>query len=215
MEKCFEFLFLSSIRLSLRSNAGQRTAMANAYSNEAFRAIVDHLTAKYRPFHEGLVVWDGEPTDEEVPDYNLKIPPWICQPYYRIPPAEHKQKLEEKQKEAETKVKQRYFDKEGNAISRKHMKKLKRLEKRAKVKIERHGELCVLANCDNTRGLKCAFEFCRVCCRKKCYHETLNCPGHKVYIKDKRERAKLLDEQKKMKTNDDGDDVMEAESECS
>lgn len=187
-----------------------------AYSFEAFRAIVNHLGDKYRPFHEGSEVWDGEPTDDEVPDFNLKLPPWICQPYYRIPPAEHKQKLEEKQKEAETKVKQRYFDSEGNAISRKHMKKLKRLDKRAKVKIERHGELCVLAECDNTRGLKCLFKFCRVCCRKKCYIETMNCAGHKVFIKDKRERTKLYEEQQqKTKTNDDGEHVMEAESVCS
>lgn len=191
--------------------------MAMAFTIEAFREIVSSLAEKYRPFHEGLAVWDGgEPTEDDVPDYNMRIPPWICQPYYRLPPAEHKQKLEEKQKDAETRVKQRYFDKEGNAISRKHMKKLKRLERHAKVKIERHGELCLLFDCDNTRGLKCVFEFCRICCRKKCYHETLNCAGHKVFIKDKRARLKLHDErQKKMKTNDDGEHVMEAESERS
>ena len=186
--------------------------MATAYTIESFREVTNYLASKYRPFHEGEAVWDGEPTDDYVPDYNLKIPPWICQPYYRMPPAEHKQLLEEKQKAAEHRVKQKYFDKEGNAISRKHMKKLKRLEKRAKIKIERHEELCTHVECDNTRGLKCTFDYCRVCCRKKCFNDTLNCSGHKMFIKDKREKAKLREEQEqKTKTNDNGGYDMEAE----
>lgn len=183
--------------------------MAIAYTIEAFKEVVNRLADKYRPFHEGEAVWDGEPTDDYVPDCNLMIPPWICQPYYRMPPAEHKQLIEEKQKAAEKRVKQKYFDKDGNAISRKHMKKLKRLEKRVKVKIERHEELCVMPECDNTKGLKCEFNLCRVCCRKKVFVENLNCAGHKMFIKDKRERAQ--GNQEKMKTNDDGEHVTEAE----
>lgn len=185
--------------------------MATAYSIDSFREVVNRLGDKYRPFHEGAAVWNGEPTDDYVPDYNLTIPPWICQPYYRIPPEEHKQKLSEKQKAAEHQVKQKYFDKEGNAISRKHMKKLKRLEKRAKVKIERHEELCIMVECDNTRGLKCEFNFCRVCCRKKCFDDTLNCSGHKVFIKDRKTKAQSYEELKKLNTNDDEEHVMDVE----
>lgn len=181
--------------------------MASSMTIEAFREVVNSLRNKYLPFHEGEAVWDGEPTEDFVPDYNLTIPPWICQPYYRPPPAEHKQMLEVKMKAAEQNRKHKYFDKEGNAISRKHMKKLKRLEKRAKIKIERRGEMCEL-DCDNTRGLKCEFNLCRICCRKKCFDDSLNCSGHKLFIKDKRERGKQLDA---MKTNDDGGLVMEAE----
>ena len=159
-------------------------------------------------FHEGEATWDGEPSENDVPDYNLKLPPWICQPYYRMPPEEHKQKLEEKQREAEQRVTPKFFDKEGNAISRKLMKKLKRLEKRANIKIERHGELCKM--CENTRGLKCDFNLCRICCRKKCFDDTLNCSGHKVFIKNKKERAKIYGNEK-IKTNDDGNHVMDVE----
>jgi tRNA-dihydrouridine synthase 1 len=187
--------------------------MAAALLFDEFRDVVRNLEAKYRPFHEGEAVWDGEPTDDYVPDYNLKIPPWICQPYYRPPPAVHVALQEEKQKAAEQReIKHKYFDKEGNAISRKRMKKLKRLEKRAKTKIERHGELCVMEECDNTRGLKCVYEYCRVCCRKKCFVDTLNCSGHKVFIKDKRDRKQQKHEKQKMKTNDDGEDDMEVET---
>lgn len=186
--------------------------MATAYTIESFREVVNHLAAKYRPFHDGEAAWNDETTDDFVPDYNLKLPPWICQPYYRIPPAEHKQLLEEKQKAAEKRVKQKYFDSEGNAISRKHMKKLKRLEKRTKIKIERHEELCAMSDCDNTRGIKCDFKFCRICCKRLCHSDTLNCLGHKMFIKDKRAKAKLYEEnKKKMKTNDDGERAMELE----
>jgi tRNA-dihydrouridine synthase 1 len=157
--------------------------MAISLTIKSFREVVNSLAEKYRPIHEGEIVWE-----DFVPDYNMKLPPWICQPYYRLPPEQHKQKLEQKQRDAE-KTKKKYFDKEGNAVSHKRLKKLKRLEKRAKIKIERHGELCIIPECDNTRGLKCHFSQCRICCRKKCYNEILNCEGHKFFIKDKRERA--------------------------
>lgn len=186
--------------------------MAIAITFEAFREVVNHLATKYRPFHEGEAVWDGEPTNDDVPDYNLKIPPWICQPYYRMPPEEHKQLLEVKQKAADQRVKERYFDGEGNAISRKHMKKLKRLEKRAKIKIERNEELCTMPDCDNTRGTKCEFSICRVCCRKKCYVENLNCSGHRVFVKSKRDKAQHYERLKQQQQpNDDKEQVMQVE----
>lgn len=168
--------------------------MAVSYTIEAFREVVNILTEKFRPCHEGKSIWNEELDGEEELNYNLKIPPWICQPYYRLPPDEHKQKLEEKQREADMGLKQKYFDKDGNVISRKRMKKLKRLEHRAKNKVERFGELCIMMNCDNTRGLKCDFAYCRICCRKKCFKEILNCSGHKIFIKDRRDKITSCDE---------------------
>lgn len=184
--------------------------MAVAVTYEAFREVVNCIREKYRLFHEGEAVWDGEPTEDDVPNYDLKLPPWICQPYYRMPPEEHKQMLEEKQKAAEQRVKEKFFDKEGNAISRKLMKKLKRLEKRAKGRSDRHEEICTMIDCANTRGLKCDFNLCRICCRTKCFEDTLNCSGHKVFVRNKKKRAKLYEEEK-TKTNDDGEHVMDVE----
>jgi tRNA-dihydrouridine synthase 1 len=168
---------------------------------EAFRAIIGQLRNKYLPVHEGVVVWDGENVNNNDPDYNMNLPPWICQPYIRPPPAEHKQMLAEKQEAAEKCPKPKFFDKEGNAISRKRMKKLKRLEKRANIKIERHGELCTMSTCDNTRGLKCDFNYCRLCCRKKCFNDATDCLGHKLLAKGKRKRLVGIDD-KEMKTYD-------------
>jgi tRNA-dihydrouridine synthase 1 len=171
---------------------------------EAFRAVVNHIRDKYKPFHDGDAVWDGEPSEDYVADYNLRIPPWICQPYYRTPPDEYKQMLEEKQKAQEDRPKPKYFDSEGNEISRKRMKKLKRLEKRVKIKIERHQELCSVKKCDNTRGLKCEFNLCRICCRKKCFDDNLHCSSH---LRTKRERAVEDFMEDDEKTNDDGEHV--------
>jgi tRNA-dihydrouridine synthase 1 len=187
--------------------------MAQAMTIEAFREVVTQIRDKYRPFHEGEAVWDGEPSEDFVPDYNLRIPPWICQPYYRPPPAEYKQMIEEKQKALEHEPKKKYFDKEGNEVSRKRMKKLKRLENRAKIRVERRKELCNVAKCDNTRGLKCEFSLCRICCRKKCFDDALHCSGH---LKTKREKAEHMEVEEetlaeKMKTNDDGAHVGDVE----
>lgn len=176
-------LTVSMSRLLLKSNFKEREDMALAHSNDEFRAVVNRLAEKYKPIHEGTLTWYGESDSDEseVYDCNLKIPPWICQPYYRLPPEEHKQLIEEKARLAETREKKQYFDKDGNAISRKHMKKLKRLERRAKVRSERQVDICEDDKCANTKGLKCEYNLCRHCCRNRCFEELINCHGHKIY----------------------------------
>lgn len=148
------------------------------------------IEEKYLPFHLGEKPWIDE---EEIVDYNLKIPPWFCQPYIRIPPEEHKQKLEEHQKwlDDPNRIKRQFFDNEGNEISRKKMKKMRRRERRPQKgeKSDRHDELCSKEDCANTRGLKCEYILCKSCCRDKCYSTNLDCKGHKIFIKSRREKA--------------------------
>lgn len=174
-------------RLLLKSNFEERDNMSLAHSNTDYRAVVNRLAEKYKPYHEGIKPWHDESKDEKTDseeleyDCNLKIPPWICQPYYRLPPEEHKQLIEEKARLAETREKKQYFDKDGNTISRKHMKKLKRLERRAKVRSERNAEICGEEKCANTKGLKCEYNLCRHCCRKICFEKLTNCHGHKIF----------------------------------
>lgn len=185
--------------------------MAVSITIEGFREIVKSLSEKHRPHHEGEVPWEEEMNGDEVRDYNLKIPPWICQPYYRLPPDEHKQKLEEKQREAESGLKEKYFDQDGNVISRNRMKKLKRLEHRAKAKVERFGEICCVMYCQNTRGLKCDFAYCRICCKKKCHKEKLNCSGHKLFVTRDKNRGSADSNQLQQSTvADESINVMES-----
>jgi tRNA-dihydrouridine synthase 1 len=186
--------------------------MATAYTLDDFRAVINRLADKYRVYHEGLLPWAGEPQcDDYVPDYNLHIPPWICQPYYRLPPEKHKELMQEKVKLAEKREKRKFFDRDGNAISRKHMKKLRRIEKHAKVRMERNGEICVFADCGNTRGLKCDYNLCRHCCRKKCKKETVECVGHKKIQKIRAATTSTMTMRNVMEQAEDDRQLMEAD----
>lgn len=90
---------------------------------------------------------DDKATEER--DYNLRLPPWICQPYIRMEPEEHIKLVAEKQRIAEDpeRSKQKYFDDEGHEITRKKMKKLRRASRRPNArgmrrKAERKLPLC-------------------------------------------------------------------------
>lgn len=126
--------------MNLKSNGPLREQMATSHSVADFRAIVKQLEAKYEPFHEGLQRWTGEETNTEQPPesepdqptYNLALPPWLCQPYIRAPPEVHRQKMVDSARAAAdpNREKRIFLDSDGNEISRKKMKKMRRVERR-------------------------------------------------------------------------------------
>lgn len=175
--------------------------MAVARDLESFRNVVNKIAEKYKPIHEGLIVWDGEPqSDDYVPDYNLKIPPWLCQPYYRKSPEERdrekKMETEVMEEDSKTEVKEKkkkqYYDREGNVVSKKHLKKLKRLEHKARVKRDRRDVVCQADECTNTRGQKCLSKLCKVCCKAKCFDEKISCVGHSIKQADQQNEENNL-----------------------
>ncbi|XP_035781098.1 tRNA-dihydrouridine(16/17) synthase [NAD(P)(+)]-like [Anopheles albimanus] len=249
--------------MHLKSNTALREELAVCRSVAEFRAVVVELQKRYQPYHDGLLKWTGEEEEQlkqsedavadepasAQPDFNLRLPPWLCQPYIRIPPEAHRQKLAEARRLAEdpTREKRQFFDVHGNEISRKRMKKMRRVQRRPKnrnrnaqkndgqpvsnegeenadeeddqpedheaeeiqvgtqvrLKIsiaEMNGrrrrsfdELCKnVTTCTNPMGLKCEHRLCKTCCRSKCYREDLDCPGHKIRIKSRRDKAKAL-----------------------
>ncbi|RLU16426.1 hypothetical protein DMN91_010494 [Ooceraea biroi] len=128
-----------------------------------------------------------------VHDYNLELPPWLCQPYVRELPQEHAQKLQEG-----TPQKREYRDEDGNEISRKRSKKLKRIARRpnrATAVPKRSSDRC--HDCPNPLGFKCEYKLCRQCCRNKCYIENLDCPGHRNLTKTRRQMAKEFEAKRK------------------
>lgn len=123
--------------------------MAVAQSIEQFRDCVDRLKAKFEPYHNGDKVWCGE---TEPQDFNLSLPPWICQPYIRMEPEKHIERMAEKQRHANdpAREKNEYFDDDGQQISRKLMKKLKRSSRRSNSDQIRKKEPRILELCSRT-----------------------------------------------------------------
>lgn len=154
------FLLVHShrFRLTIKSNASVREEIAASRSNEQFHESIAKLKAKYEPYHLGQAIWIEEPTaqDESSADaiesnYNLNLPPWICQPYIRMEPEKHIAKCAEAQRLAAIpdRPKTEYFDANGKQITRKLMKKLRRRGRKPqslRERVERRLELC---NCGN------------------------------------------------------------------
>ncbi|XP_066586945.1 uncharacterized protein [Prorops nasuta] len=172
--------------LCLAENQKERQNLATNSTMESFRNVVKALRDRYRPYHEGHILWQPDKGD-----YNLKLPPWLCQPYIRDSPQEYIEKLEAKKNDAENlDLQKKFTDEEGNEISRKRMKKLRRVSRRPNQKtvtVKRGSLLCTL--CPNPLGLKCDYKLCRQCCRNQCYKENLDCKGHRNMTKTRRQMA--------------------------
>lgn len=80
--------------LSLPENNELRIKLGSANTLQAFKNIVVEIRDIYSPYHEGKLKW--EQTTEEG-SLNMVLPPWLCQPYVRIPPDEHLKKIEDHQ----------------------------------------------------------------------------------------------------------------------
>lgn len=137
--------FFYSFRLNLKSNNDIREIAATGQTLGEFKSVVEKLREKYQPIHEGEILYVNE--FESFNDFNLTIPPWLCHSYIRIPPEEHIQKVSEKIKISEdpNTIKRIYLDDEGKEISRKRMKRLRRVKRRPdkpEGKHDRTGELC-------------------------------------------------------------------------
>ncbi|XP_037957616.1 tRNA-dihydrouridine(16/17) synthase [NAD(P)(+)]-like isoform X2 [Teleopsis dalmanni] len=187
--------------MNLRPNSDLREELALANQIEQFRNVVSKIQKKYECYHNGEQTYEQEEMDpnvlQQVEGQNILLPYWLCQPYIRIPPETHKQIIAEKAKLAEdpNRIKRHFYDNEGNEISRKRMKKLRRRMRRPHNPDGQHDrnlESCEL--CTNPLGFKCPYRLCRICCRDKCYTENCDCVGHKILIKSRRAKAKFFEE---------------------
>lgn len=155
-------------RLNLKRNVAIRQVIAISHTVPEFRRAIDQLCAAFEPFHNGTETYVEEDGDNgATKDYNLSLPPWICQPYIRMEPDEHIKLLAVKQKLAEdpARVRQEYFDDDGRKISRKLMKRLLRTSRRPNAhglrrKEERSVPLCSrIEDCDNPMVKLTLFQF--------------------------------------------------------
>lgn len=178
--------------LNLDCNSALRESIAVSHEVAVFRETVQKLQAIFQPYHEGRARFDEPRTS-----FDVTLPPWMCQPYIRVEPEEHKRVLAEKCLRSEDPERERtvYRDDEGNPISRKLSKKLKRAIRRPNyvrnlLRRAQAMQLCTNAKkCGNPVGLKCDLVMCRLCCRTKCYAERLQCLGHKFLLEKREQRA--------------------------
>ncbi len=183
--------------LQLKMNFDVRDVIAKGSSLEQFRGGLLVLKDRMMPYHAGEKVWT-EP--EEQKKYKLKYPPWICQPYVRPPPEEHQKKLEENRQKEKLKLsnqenKRSVSDKHaGEELSRKKQKKLDKNPHKQFPNGRKNCKLCL--ECPNPCGTKCERELCKKCCKHKCFREELDCEGHKIKVKSKREAARRHREQR-------------------
>ncbi|KAF5304014.1 hypothetical protein FQA39_LY01799 [Lamprigera yunnana] len=180
--------------LSIPSNNSLRMDLGAANTHDDFKRIVYCLMNMYVNYHEGLKKWEHTTAEGT---QNLVLPPWLCQPYVRNPPEEHIKKTTEAESCVENK--RQYEDSDGNPISRKRMKKLRRIarrpEKSESVQTHRSLEKCQL--CVNPLGTKCEYKLCKKCCRDKCFIENLNCEGHRILVKARREMAQFYSKKRR------------------
>lgn len=140
-------------RLNLKCNATIRQDIAISHTVAEFRKCVDELREAFEPFHNGTDTYvEEESGDGTAKDYNLSLPPWICQPYIRMAPNEHIKLMAVKQKLAEDpeRVREEYFDDDGQKISRKLMKRLRRSSRRPNAKGLRRKEERSIPLCSRT-----------------------------------------------------------------
>lgn len=195
--------------LNLDRNSELRNAIATAQKLTDFRDAVHQLQRIFQPYHDGQVRFDDAPATST---FDVQLPPWMCQPYIRLEPEEHKRVLAEKFERSGDPERERtiYLDDEGNQISRKLAKKLKRVERRPNytrgwLRRDKAMQLCTnVPKCGNPVGLRCDRVLCRLCCRARCNAERLQCVGHKFYL-DKPTRSKNIN----LDRSSVGDDEME------
>ena len=176
--------------LQMKENFDVRQVIAKGGSLEAFRQGVATIKERMLPYHEGAKEFVAP---DEIKNFKLKFPPWICQPYVRPPPEEHLKKVNEiREREkaamaAEKRAAEAEFGVEG-AVSK---RKQKKMEKNPNKKFPHARENCkICATCPNPAGQKCEYALCKQCCRTKCYNEERDCSGHRIMVKTKRQWAR-------------------------
>lgn len=102
-------------------NNDLRIRLGQANTLQTFILITNEIKDKYESYNSGKLTWT---CTTEINTQNLILPPWLCQPYVRTEPTEQ---IEQKLKICE---KRQYEDADGNPISRKKMKKLRRIARR-------------------------------------------------------------------------------------
>lgn len=92
--------------MAIRENFDLRIKLGEANNLEDFYEVANGLKDNYLDYHKGNKIWDHT---TESNTCNIILPPWLCQPYVRMPPEQHLQKVENQMKAAEDNIQVRIF----------------------------------------------------------------------------------------------------------
>jgi len=178
----------------IKENADLRQVVAKSHSLPELRGAIDVLKSRFDKYHNGEEQYE---MPDELKPYNLRFPPWICQPYVRAPPEQFLEKMKKVQ-EAQTKKRKEEKEREGEedgdeeeeegGMSKRKKKRKERNPYKPFSKARANCALC--ESCGNPSGLKCLYQLCKPCCKNKAYKEDLDCPGHKVFVKTNRAKGR-------------------------
>ncbi|XP_069987517.1 tRNA-dihydrouridine(16/17) synthase [NAD(P)(+)]-like [Penaeus vannamei] len=228
--------------LCMPENFDLRYRLSKTSTLEEMVVVSRDLRDRMMPYHTGEKPWEPDPESDQA---KLPFPPWVCQPYVRIPPEEHLKKIKESQRKAQEKRQQEETeeDSEGSGggggaggtgeggkrpigedaveadLSKKKKKKMSRNPRKS---FDPPGDIYEKCVCKNPKGGRCVHNMCRACCRVKCYTEGLDCPGHRILVKTKREKAaiyygqlaKLKEEEEKLQQEEASGRSDEVQKEC-
>jgi len=193
--------------LQLPKNFDVREIIAKGKSVEKFKEAVAIIKARYESKPEAEAKVEG-----------LRYPPWICQPYVRPTPEEYVKKMADIKEKQQKQMKRPSpsaaddaainDDDDAEATTNNGQlskRKQKKLERNPKMKFRQNSRenVAICVSCPNPSGLKCESKLCRKCCREKCFKEELDCYGHKIQVKSKRDAARKYN-------SDDGKNQPEA-----
>lgn len=190
----------------MSENFDLRYRLSKTSTAEEMVVVVEALRERMMPYHTGDKPWLPEPGSEQA---QLPYPPWICQPYVRIPPEEHLKKIQDSQKRAQEKKQQEdevtTMDSDtsaGNEVVKRPIvedsgegnlskKKKKKMARNPNKNFDQGNDVYEKCICKNPKGGRCVHSMCRACCKTKCYTEGLDCSGHRILVKTKREKAAI------------------------
>ncbi len=192
--------------LQMKENFDVRHVVAKGSTLDDFERAAEMIKERMEPYHKKEKEFQ---LPEELKNAILSHPPWICQPYVRPPPEEHLKKLQEVREREKLKLATEARKREGETdeeyISR---RKQKKLEKNPNKKFPHSRENCKLCcSCPNPAGQKCERDMCKKCCRSHCYVNELDCSGHRILVKSKREAARRWNQQREEEGKQNNDDT--------
>ncbi|RWS14893.1 tRNA-dihydrouridine(16/17) synthase-like [NAD(P)(+)] [Dinothrombium tinctorium] len=174
--------------LQMEENIPWRDCLAKANTMNHLHKLVSEIEAKY-----------AMNESQDCMSATLPVPPYLCQPYFRPPPAVSLIDSSKNSSDTDMLCKQRQFGEENDEIETQAAKcalrkerKLKKLQKKIDCP-RKKSKPSICESCPNPKGQKCDYNLCRACCRKKVFSEVLDCIGHGLLLKNKQlKKAKQI-----------------------